>query len=628
MAHFSKVGMKSRSTRFWVAMVHLILILGSITMIVPFLVMLSTSFSSNVDSNDFSLIPRYWRDDRALFQKYTESAFNEDLVLYHTYTRTEEDFRNVEIPRKMSDAEGEAFEAFKATLPNHMTICAHGLSIAKPRTGLEGAGLWQTFLQKRYREDIQEVNRVHEDTREYFDMQVPAEKWGDRRYQPAQTVRFRDLVEFKTTLPTRFKTPVSVDGIFLQYLKTHFELSDAEVPKRYGTAFKTMADIRLTRTLPTAPAQFAKDWAEFTCSEDGLGLPFLVASPAAAGEWRAYLQKRYAGHIQEFNLHTFGKDTKQYIAGFDAIPFYDRVPKLETLASDWAFWIKETRPARHLTVDAPDFRYQDMLHKKYRNVAALNQAFGLKAASFAAVSLPLSEANWRYLLAEKGAIKAEFIKRNYRDVVKYVAMRGRAMRNTVILVLATILVTLTVNPLAAYALSRFNLPKTQQILLFLLATMAFPAEVSAIPGFLLLKQFHMLNTYWALILPGMANGYSIFLLKGFFDSLPQELYEAADLDGAGPVTIFARLVMPMSTPILAVIALGAFNHAYGSFMWAFIVCQDEKMWTLMVWLQQMSMWASQSMIFAALVISAIPTLIVFTFMQRVIMQGIIIPMEK
>jgi len=84
----------------------------------------------------------------------------------------------------------------------------------------------------------------------------------------------------------------------------------------------------------------------------------------------------------------------------------------------------------------------------------------------------------------------------------------------------------------------------------------------------------------------------------------------------------------MSTPVLAVIGLGAFTHAYGSFLWAFVVCQDKNMWTLMVWLQQMGSWAPQSMVYAALVLAAIPTLIVFIFAQDVIMRGVIIPMEK
>jgi multiple sugar transport system permease protein len=169
---------------------------------------------------------------------------------------------------------------------------------------------------------------------------------------------------------------------------------------------------------------------------------------------------------------------------------------------------------------------------------------------------------------------------------------------------------------------------TYKILLFLMATMAFPPMVTAIPNFLMLRQLNLLNTFAALILPGMANGYAIFLLKGFFDSLPRELYESADLDGASEWTIFWQLTMALSKPILAVIALGAFTGAYSNFMFAFVVCQDEKMWTLMVWLYQLQQMSGQSVMYASLIIAAIPTFIIFLFCQNLIMRGIVVPSEK
>ena len=133
---------------------------------------------------------------------------------------------------------------------------------------------------------------------------------------------------------------------------------------------------------------------------------------------------------------------------------------------------------------------------------------------------------------------------NYRLVGQYLFLRGRAFGNTVLLVLLTILAHLTVNPLAAYALSRFRLRGTEQIILFLLATMAFPTAVTAIPGFLLVRDLGLLNTLAALVLPTVASGMSIFILKGFFDALPRELYEAAAIDGAGEWTIFRRITFP------------------------------------------------------------------------------------
>ena len=138
----------------------------------------------------------------------------------------------------------------------------------------------------------------------------------------------------------------------------------------------------------------------------------------------------------------------------------------------------------------------------------------------------------------------------------------------------------------------------------------------------------MLNTFWALILPGLAHGYSIFLLKGFFDSLPRELYESAELEGASEFRIFWQITMTLSKPILAVVALNAFTLAYSNFMFALLICQDQKMWTLMVWLYQLQQRSSQGIIYASLIIAAIPTFLIFALCQNIIMRGIVVPVEK
>ena len=206
------------------------------------------------------------------------------------------------------------------------------------------------------------------------------------------------------------------------------------------------------------------------------------------------------------------------------------------------------------------------------------------------MSIPTRTVDWLDFQEQKSALKWEFLTRNYRTVLDFLLIHGNGIRNTIIFCALMIVTSLIVNPLAAYALSRYRPPSTYAILLFCMATMAFPAEVTMIPSFLLLKQFHLLNTFWALVLPGMANGFSIFLLKGFFDSLPRELYEAADIDGAGEWTKFWVLTMNLSRPILAVLALNAFVAAYTEFMMALVIIPDQKMWTMMVWLFALQDW--------------------------------------
>ncbi len=242
--------------------------------------------------------------------------------------------------------------------------------------------------------------------------------------------------------------------------------------------------------------------------------------------------------------------------------------------------------------------------------------------------MPIRAYDLHVLHANKDAVKREMSTRNYRYVIDYVALNGRALWNTVIFCFLAVAIQLTVNPLAAYALARFPMKATAKVLVFLLATMAFPAEVAMIPNFLLLKNLGLLNTFAALVLPTAANGYMIFLLKGFFESLPREVFESGQIDGASEWRMLFRLALPLSKPVMGYMGLLAFMGAYGAFLYAFLVAQDRDVWTLMVFIYQLQQIAPKSVMMAAVTLAAVPTIIVFLFAQRVIMRGIVLPGER
>ncbi len=141
-------------------------------------------------------------------------------------------------------------------------------------------------------------------------------------------------------------------------------------------------------------------------------------------------------------------------------------------------------------------------------------------------------------------MRREFATRNFAYVLDYILLNGRAVWNTTLFCLLAIATQLIVNPLAAYALSRYPIKSSGKILVFLLATMAFPAEVAMIPAFLLLKDLGLLEHVRRAGPAHGGLGYMIFLLKGFFDSLPQELFEAGQLDGAKEVTLMFKVALP------------------------------------------------------------------------------------
>ncbi|RYG26046.1 ABC transporter permease subunit [bacterium] len=259
---------------------------------------------------------------------------------------------------------------------------------------------------------------------------------------------------------------------------------------------------------------------------------------------------------------------------------------------------------------------------------ALPARYSVSTESLYGAPFPEVATDKAHLRAHASEIRREFAGRNLRYVLGYVLLNGRAVWVTFAFCALAVLTQLVVNPLAAYALSRYPVRQSGAILIFLLATMAFPAEVAMIPSFLLLKDLGLLNTFAALVLPGAASGYMIFLLKGFFDSLPQELFDAGSIDGARETTLMLRVAVPLAKPVLGYQALLAFMGAYGAFLYAFLVAQDSKMWTLTVWIYQLQATAPKAVMMAAVTVAAVPTLLVFLLAQRTIMRGIVLPGER
>ena len=305
-------------------------------------------------------------------------------------------------------------------------------------------------------------------------------------------------------------------------------------------------------------------------------------------------------------------------------------PRNPKLAEQWVKFVSEICPKNLLVLDVEkaEPEWHKFIGTRYATVEELNEKYAYVPKSFEKINMPTAEVDYYGFLESKSHTFWEFIKRNYAVVIEMMVYNGSAIVNTIIYCTLAVVSALIVNPMAAYALSRYKPPSQYKLLLFLMLTMAFPPMVLGIPNFLLLRSLGFLNTFAALVLPGVANGYQIFLLKGFFDALPRELYESAQLDGASEWTMFWNITMATSKPILAVIGLRAFQMAYANFMLAFIVCQNPKMWTIMVHIYQLQQRSAPGVVFASIVVAAIPTLLVFIFCQNIILRGIVVPTEK
>lgn len=619
MPILNRIQQRSFSGGLLLAAIYAILSIGAVTMLYPFLLMLSGSMKSELDMHELDVIPRFLYDEQALFQRFEEQryakldAFNSATLYRDEAGRRLYAFDQLPVPIDGQLALVKLWEKFlqaQEDAPVWEMAMGH---FASNRTVAE--------LQLRYQKQV--LQRFPETRRKDIVGLAPAENWLSRNYQPIPGRAGEVYRDLRAGIPARFFYPVSVRGYFLTLVLPQSFPPNAEglqkLNEQWGTDYRTFADIPLPDRAPTHPAM-RKEWWQFV--QNSLSARFLELEPPLVGGYRSFLERKY-GDILSYN-----RLRGTSFSGWKEVLPPDRNRSALEI-SDLEEFVRTLPGPDGLRLRALEFRWPEYLREQFSdNLVALNESLSSRYTAFSDVPMPILEYDYHLLRTHRAEIIWEFVTRNYRVAWNEVVIQGNGLRNTVIFCLLNILTALIINPLAAYALSRFQPGWGQKALFVMMATMAFPAEVTQIPSFLLLRDLGWLNTFAALVIPAAANGYSIFLLKGFFDSLPQELYEAANIDGCGEIRAFFQITVPLSTPILAVVALAAFTASYGAFMFALLVCQNESMWTLMVYIYQLQQTYAQPIVFAALIIAAFPTLLVFLTCQNVIMRGIVVPVEK
>ncbi|GAA3471218.1 carbohydrate ABC transporter permease [Nonomuraea roseola] len=199
---------------------------------------------------------------------------------------------------------------------------------------------------------------------------------------------------------------------------------------------------------------------------------------------------------------------------------------------------------------------------------------------------------------------------------------GLLLKNTAIYAVGAWLFTLAVDVSAAFALSKLRPMFGKLITGMMLATLMIPPMVLMLPLFVTIVDLDLLNSPWAIWLPAAANGFNIFLLKRFFDSIPRELIEAAEMDGASPARILWSIVLPVSRPILGVVSIFTVVAVWKDFLYPLLVLPDTDSMTVSVAINSLSQTMPTNALTAALVIASIPTIVIFLFFQRHIMAGL------
>ena len=198
------------------------------------------------------------------------------------------------------------------------------------------------------------------------------------------------------------------------------------------------------------------------------------------------------------------------------------------------------------------------------------------------------------------------------------------LKNSVVVTALATLVTLVINSMAAYGLAVYEFRGRNAIMLFVIGTLMIPITVILVPTYLVVTKLGMANSLWAVILPGAATPTGVFLLRQYMLTIPRDLIEAARMDKASEWAIYRRVVLPLSMPAIAVLAIFSIMWRWNDFLWPLIILNRSEVYTLQVGLNafQGELDVQWHFVLAMTVVTLIPVLLVFAFLQRFIATGI------
>lgn len=207
---------------------------------------------------------------------------------------------------------------------------------------------------------------------------------------------------------------------------------------------------------------------------------------------------------------------------------------------------------------------------------------------------------------------------------------GRSLANSALIAVTVTTLSIVINAMAGYAFAKLRFRGRDGIFRVLAAGLVVPVQVTMLPLFLLMKQMGLINTYWGVVIPGLASIFGIFLIRQYAMSIPDDLLDAARVDGAGEMRIFWSIVMPTIVPILATLGIWTFLNSWNDFMWPLIVLSDERRYTLPVALANLVGEHVQDteLMMAGSVLTILPVMLVFLFLQRYYIQGVMVGSVK
>jgi multiple sugar transport system permease protein len=201
---------------------------------------------------------------------------------------------------------------------------------------------------------------------------------------------------------------------------------------------------------------------------------------------------------------------------------------------------------------------------------------------------------------------------------------GRYLLNSTIIAGTVTVLSLLINSMAGYAFAKLRFRGRERVFRVLLTGLVIPVQVSMLPLFLLMRELGLINTYWGVIIPSLSSIFGIFLIRQYTVSVPDDLIDAARIDGAGEFRIYWSVIVPVIRPILATLAIWTFLSTWNDFMWPLIVLSDDSVFTLPVALANLSgeRVLDTELMMAGAVLTVLPVMLVFIVLQRYYIEGI------
>lgn len=212
---------------------------------------------------------------------------------------------------------------------------------------------------------------------------------------------------------------------------------------------------------------------------------------------------------------------------------------------------------------------------------------------------------------------------SYEELFQLIPM-FRYILNSIFVATSITLTNLFLSSLAGYAFAKHNFFGRDKIFILILGSMMVPWQVNIIPGFVIVKQLGWLNSFQGLIIPAMVNAFGIFFMRQFISTIPNDIIDAAKIDGCSEFFIFRRIVLPLCKPALATLAIFTFMHQWNNFVWPLIIIHERNLRTVPLSLAVLNaqFGSNFGLLMAGSTVAIAPMIVAFLIMQKYIIRGI------